>query len=421
LLNQCPACKSNLGWQRPAICECRCGIDLRDFATEHADKDLVAINTVIYHAAAFPLADEAKYDLAAYNFAAEMLKLRLGSLLRLVLWGGSIEKGRLCSKQKVEPRNLDAATEICRAAVTTLRDWPVPFLEALRNMLPPHSDNPDTLKFGRIFGAFYRYLYQDFPRREFGFLLNVFERLVIEDWKGFIRGGHHRPRYFSRAVLQNSRWVTVSEAAKLASVSCRRILDCIRRGQIENMLLTRPDGAKYIKRESMERWIATRNLEIAHYMSLSEAKGILGLSRRSIITLGQAGLIHYVKGYDHLFASGYHFLRDDVMKIVRSFDKYSVPWRKYTYAGKLIALGDAVIYFGHDVLPDLIRAVGAGELVPVAYAKLSHGISGYLFPTEKLETYQREIKVLPRRLRNQNEATPNFGLCQTNTAPASSP
>jgi hypothetical protein len=29
LLNQCPACKRSLAWQRPAVYKCRCGLDLR--------------------------------------------------------------------------------------------------------------------------------------------------------------------------------------------------------------------------------------------------------------------------------------------------------------------------------------------------------------------------------------------------------
>ncbi len=50
-------------------------------------------------------------------------------------------------------------------------------------MLPPDPHNPATLNFSEIFGNFYRHLFRVLPRREFGFLHDVFERFVIEEWK----------------------------------------------------------------------------------------------------------------------------------------------------------------------------------------------------------------------------------------------
>jgi hypothetical protein len=66
-------------------------------------------------------------------------------------------------------------------------------------MLPPETENPAALNFNDIFGNFYRHLFRVLPRSEFGFLHEVFERFVIEDWKGLIRGQH---RYFSPVVRQ---------------------------------------------------------------------------------------------------------------------------------------------------------------------------------------------------------------------------
>jgi len=55
-----------------------------------------------------------------------MLALKLGSLLRLILFVGSIkENDQLGQKQRpFAATNLVAATEIDCAAVTVLRDWP---------------------------------------------------------------------------------------------------------------------------------------------------------------------------------------------------------------------------------------------------------------------------------------------------------
>ena len=132
-----------------------------------------------------------------------MLRLGLGALLRLVLFVGSIrEKDRLRRKQRPFAATDLASQPRSTAAVAVLRDWPRPLREVLRNMLPPETTDPAALNFSKIFGNFYRHLFRVLPRSEFGFLHDVFESFVIEDWR-LIRGQH---RYFSPAVLQNSHW-----------------------------------------------------------------------------------------------------------------------------------------------------------------------------------------------------------------------
>jgi hypothetical protein len=51
LLNQCPACKRQVVWERPAVHKCRCGFDFRQETSEPVDPGLVAINALIFRAA----------------------------------------------------------------------------------------------------------------------------------------------------------------------------------------------------------------------------------------------------------------------------------------------------------------------------------------------------------------------------------
>ena len=118
LVNQCPACKRRLAWQRPSVHKCRCGLDLRALTAEAATPDLVAINAAIYKAAGFPPGEGAELDLADRGFPPEMLRLSLGALLRLILFIGSIrEKDKLRRKQRpFAATDLAVATEIDRGA-----------------------------------------------------------------------------------------------------------------------------------------------------------------------------------------------------------------------------------------------------------------------------------------------------------------
>jgi hypothetical protein len=308
--------------------QCRCGLDFRDVPPEPADKELVAINTAIYRAAGFSPGDAAEAALASCRFPSELLELRLGSLLRLVLFVGSIKEqdGLRRKQQYFAATNLAVASEIGRAAVTMLRDWPRSLRAVLRHMLPPETANPAALNFNEIFGNFYRHLFRVLPRREFGFLHEAFERFVIEDWKGLIRGQH---RYFSAAVRRNSHWETVNEAEKIARMTGGRILDLARQGQVDAVFLkVRRDGSRtecWIRRESLNQWIAARDAELAPYMARPEAKEALGLTNTTIVAVAAAGVIRYVKGPDRGFpARCFFFLREDVLMIKDAFERHSL-------------------------------------------------------------------------------------------------
>jgi hypothetical protein len=394
LVNQCPACKRRLAWERPSVHKCRCGVDLRTATAKVATPDLVAINAAIYRAARFPPGERAELDLAECGFPPEMLRLSLGALLRLILFVGSIrEKDKLRQTQRpFAATDIAFATEIDRAAVTVLREWPRPLREVLGHMLPPEPTDPAALNFSKIFGNFYRHLFRVLPRSEVGFLHDVFERFVIEDWPGLIRGQH---RYFSAAVLRNSRWMTANEAEVIAHVAGGRIWDLARQGEIDAIFLNLGRGGNrtecWIRRESLNQWIAARDAALAPYMARPEAEGALGLKHFTLATVAAAGAIRYAIGPErNLPARCFFFLREDVMKIKGAFEKHSVPAQAYSKPGEFIALRHAMKnYLGRDSgLAAVIRAVVDGSLVPVGYTNQFRGITGYLFRSEDLRKYR---------------------------------
>jgi hypothetical protein len=417
LLNQCPACKRRVAWERPAVYKCRCGLDFRQVSAEPADLDLAAISAMIYRAPRSTPAQTSEVDLADFGFPPELLRLKLGDLLRFILFIGSIKEGSILRRKQRPFRatDLEAAIAICRAAVALLRDWSGPLHEVLRRMVPESAD-PSTLNFSDIFGNFYRHLFRVLPRREFGFLHDIFEQFVIEDWKGFIRGQH---RNFSAAVRRNSHWLTANEAEKLARTAGGRILELVRHGQLETILFNLHRGGGrteyWIRRESLKRWIANRDLELARYMPRPEAERTLGLKNITVMAVAQAGLIRFVKGTECYFPTGYHFLREDVTRIKAAFEKHAVPEQIYSKPGTLIALRHALKnYLGRDVgLPAVIRAVVDGDLVPVGHTGRFPGITGYIFPSELLRRYRpltAGVTVSQKGFLNYSEAAALLGV-----------
>jgi hypothetical protein len=417
LVNQCPDCKRRLAWQRPSVHKCRCGLDLRNLTAEAATSDLVAINAAIYKAAGFPPGEGAELDLVDRGFPPEMLRLSLGALLRLALFIGSIrEKDKLRRKQRpFTATDLAVATEIDRGGDAVLREWPRPLREVLRNMLPPEVTDPASLNFSKIFGNFYRHLFRVLPRSEFGFLHDVFESFVIEDWKGLIRGQH---RYFSPAVLRNSHWMTAYEAERTAHTTGGRILDLVNQGQVDGMFLTvRRSGCRtecWIRRESLNHWIAARDTELARFMPRPDAIRTLGLKHATISRVAAAGAMRYVEGPERNFPSCFSFLREDIMGIKHAFEKHAVPLKEYSRPDELIALRHAMKnYLGCDSgLAAVIRAVVDGSLVPVGYTNRFRGITGYLFLSKDLRKYRPvpEVKVRSEVFLNFREAAFMLGI-----------
>ena len=99
-------------------------------------------------------------------------------------------------------------------------------------MIPPEADNPAALNFKAIFGNFYRHLFCVLPRSEFEFFHDAFERFVIEDWKGLVRGQH---RYFSLPNAPEFPMDAGTGGGKDGTDTGQRILDLVRHGQIEGI------------------------------------------------------------------------------------------------------------------------------------------------------------------------------------------
>jgi hypothetical protein len=392
LTDQCLGCQQKIAWERPAVYRCQCGFDFRRLPPEPADPDLIAINAAIYCAAEFPPAQRIDRKVAALRHPAELARLKLGPLLRLILFMGSIKGGKAL-RRKQRPftsTSLAAATEVCRSASELLHDWPRPFREALRRMIPQDGD-PALLNFNETFGNFYRHLFQVLPRSEFGFLHEVFETFVAEDWPGLIRGQH---RYFSATVRRRSPWVALNVAERIARTTDDRLAGLVRQGQLDGILVRVPGGVGrtecWIRKGSLERWIGERDRELARYMTRPQAERALGLKYGTVMALAHAGVIHSVEGPDSYFPAGFHFLREDIIGIKHAFENNSVPEQEYLTGGTLVALRHALKnYLGRYVgLPAVIRAVVNGDLAPVGYTRRFPGITGYLFWSDQLRRYR---------------------------------
>jgi hypothetical protein len=192
----------------------------------------------------------------------------------------------------------------------------------------------------------------------------------------------------------------------------RRVLDLVHQGKIEGRFFKVGQGGRrecWIRRESLNRWMAARDAELVAYIQRPEARRTLGLAKSAIVNVAAAGLIHHVRGPAQNFPGRCHFIqREDVMKIKHAFDKHAVPVKEYSRPAEIIALRHAVNkYLGRYAgLAAVIRSVVDGSLKPVGYTQQFPGITGYLFLSDDLRKYRpvTGIKAPPEGFLNYTEA-----------------
>ena len=97
------------------------------------------------------------------------------------------------------------------------------------------------------------------------------------------------------------------------------------------------------------------------------------------MTVAKSGLIGFIVGPEQGFPQGVHFSQTDVERIRRAFAATSHT-RLELRGKKAISLRDAVrLQFGRKGLPEFIRAVLSGRLLPIGQDESVPGILGYLF------------------------------------------
>ena len=318
-------------------------------------------------------------------------------------------------RQRLHTTDLNTAIEVGQAATATLKDWPGSWCKMLRRITLEKTQNAAELSLGESFGNFYRHLFYALPRSDFGFLHEGFETFVVEkDLEG--RGSEGQSNLVSRDAGKINVDPGTAKAAQKAHLNSARVADLVRQRKLDGIFHRVRQRWQHtecwIKRASLDRWIAARDTDLAQYMPRPEAQQALGLHGLTLLRVAEAGLIRYVQGSEHYFRPGFHFLREDISKIKYGFEKHAVPAREYSKPGELTALRYALIYLRRaSGLPAVIRDVVDGTLVPVVYTNQFPGITGYLFPSERLRMYRcvAGVQTPPEGFLNYSEAASRLG------------
>ncbi len=304
LLDKCPQCQKPLSWDRPHLTKCTCGFDLSQAAAEAAPETAVQ------------LAREIELRLTAGTLVRagtiEILHaLDLESFLRLVWLLGAYSRNAHHKPQKIVGlETIEVAGDMVEQAMSVLSNWPVGFHRLLEDVASRHPVSSSGNKLSASFGSFYRAIYKTFKAPEFDFLRAGFEGYVREHWSGQLA---RRNRRLSDTLRSQHEWVSTAEAVRLLKMRKEKVKAFIEAGILVGRLHETRVGRKMgvVRRDSLNALLEGKK----NWISLKEARHLLGISRRKAYALLDQGVLNPIGGPTVDGQTLWCFQRQDVLAI----------------------------------------------------------------------------------------------------------
>lgn len=386
LISTCWGCGEQLTWRRPGVELCRCGYDLRETETVEAPSDLVAINAAVHQSAGFPIGI-GSFDLGSEGFPAGLEGLALDDLIGLILASSALQRD---PRQPLKPAvtDLGTAQRVAHEAAYLFKEWPYGFHDRLRALLPDSVSYREGATFRGVYGDFYQYLLDSSHHAEFKFMIDAFDEFVAQSWPGVIRGQH---RLLSQSARDKMRLIPALQAADIAGLTAPQITELVRERKLAGAFVNPPKSRArvecWIDRNELAQWVASRDSDLAGFISQAEAMQLLGLTATTLRSLARCGLIEMSKGPDRGFPPGVYVCRQDVERIMAAFSNGT--WTEAASNGyKSILLREALRrHLGRDGLSEFIRAVLSCALAPVGRDTSVAGILGFQFRLGDVKRY----------------------------------
>ncbi|MGC7405386.1 TniQ family protein [Pandoraea pneumonica] len=286
LCDACPGCHRALSWKRRRVLECDCAQPLAVVRPEPASEALVSVGA--YLSAALNPENVA----ASAYLQSDLRALSLTDLLALCA-----QFGAYFSPQGPKPTKMARLDEVAVAACVAngagqvLLDWPRGFHSLLRDIGHRGSPAGAFSRMSARFGYFYTALYRRFGAPPFDFLRSEFEAFVAREWVGQLT---ERNRRMSLATRREHGWLPLTAAARSLKIRREAIRALIEDGSLEGQWRVSPAGRTWgtvskrsvdALRESMGQW-----------MTLTQARQVLGVSRKRAYALLRSGELRAVRG-----------------------------------------------------------------------------------------------------------------------------
>jgi hypothetical protein len=378
LIDACPKCAKTLRRNQAKIYLCSCGHDLRESKCEPADTASVALAVAIERAIGKSADYRSFLDIDA-GFPTPLKDLELDQLLQLTYFLGRVTKdnnlGRSC--YSFRRAALVESNAIVAKAGSLLADWPRNFVSFL-NLKLQAFDWEQTSKVTEVYPVFYRGLYGKFSSSSFEFVRSAFEQFMLENWKGEAGGNS---KWLSPASRSKLEWHPLFVAAReVGSGTVRRLL---KSGELDVVFPRNGKGNSHrISAKSLNEWQHKRQSLITQAGLIR----LLGLSRISVLSLVDAGLIRYAPSVHSARES---FMLADGLQMLEAFGRRNPPLASVWDKTKSITIHEArkTILIRPERLACVFLAIIDDKLFPVAKTEMYSGIGGFIFSIADLQIH----------------------------------
>ena len=364
LVDRCK-CGKPLDGRRRTIDRCdECATKLACLETRQAPGALISVCRVLVQKVAGPSTStyaDLRDPLKALDFAKLHLLLRLLG----VFADPNGTPTHLRSLRQFDPLERSWRASLLGAEI--LDRWPLAFIEALEWNRRSH-DCGDTYSLQRTLGRLYRVIFAQLNDPAFDFVRDELKKYLAANWRGqFAQSSRLRDVSFLACS-----WVSADEAKEMLDVSPAAVRDYVDRGLLVSDVRMTPRGRQkvLVTRESV---LTLAQSTQPRSQTLKDAARTLGLKRSRLARIAPSVFPHAWRT-----AGGeWRIPESDLQPLLIA----AKSLKTRTVAKDEITLIDAIRYhrMSDSTLVGWLLDGAAGSVRPVAYARYSTGVAGWIF------------------------------------------
>lgn len=378
LATRCPKCSRKLGWADPSVVICRCGSDVRDWATTSVTGDEALANARLLALASGETVEWLPAPLSACE-TADLVWLAMCLGMFFTGWAKERRVETLCAA------GPDAVARVIISGIAAMAEWPFPLLAFLGEERMRASARTGRYGARKTLGPFYAWLRDvDAP--------GIRDVLLAA-----VRDSVHCDPVLARRVHRSELLAGTESGAAVGLVGAARILG--RSQETAKRLLAGQElagGASAgrgvpmaFSRSAVERMAH----EDAGAFTLEQAADALAISKARARLLADAGLFLVRERPARGQRAQWAIDRDSVHDLLRRLEaKLETAW-----AGRAVGFNsaaEALRRMGVD-LPEMVRMILEGRLAPVLVDEAERGLRRLCFDAREVRQVCRGLDGSP--------------------------
>lgn len=397
LMDACPNCQSRIGWIRPGVSICRCGVDWREHHASIIEDSEVAVAHQIYNLCGL---EAGLPPVKNSDLTSPIYRLDLKDYISALFFVASQYAGTMDTRGKyfvVKRRNSELHEFLCKAQ-SVFHDWPnnyYSFLDWYR--FQQSGREPEQVRsWSRTYNKYKSSLFVQLAQPQFEFLRIEFRKYITirrhEQLLAVL--SVNKDIALSKEDNINNLFISINETKKALELSWKSVKELITAGKLRAFIQPNKNNSTYLlERASVDKF--KEELNGAFY--LAEAAKALGVTVVRVRVLVKTNMLQPVRGRTIDRTRYWKISRHSVEGLLDALNGKAIK-AKASQSDKFLTFEEAVAQLGRlgigiDIL---ITAIINDEIRPVIRkSNAKFDLSLLTFSTKEFSNFIRD----ERRLR----------------------